>query len=247
MSNQYNLVADQYDISFQLAPYRLVIEAYSVFELLGDVTGLSVLDLATGTGFYARQLKQRGAARVVGVDIAEQMVQIAQNAEQENPLGISYHVQDVTQFKADEPFDVALAVYLLHYAPSKEALVAMCSAIASNIKSGARFVNYILNPNISREPGYYSEIGLNIRFNDTPSDGEPTPFSATLGGMTTPEVTAYRWDKETVEAALEAAGFRDIRWIQPTLSADGEAQFGTETFRNYLNQPHAVLLDCIKA
>lgn len=38
MSNQYNLVADQYDISFQLIPFRLHVEANSVFNVLGDVT-----------------------------------------------------------------------------------------------------------------------------------------------------------------------------------------------------------------
>lgn len=53
MSKQYNLVADQYDISFQIAPYRLHIEAYSIFNLIGDVTNQEVVDLATGTGFYA--------------------------------------------------------------------------------------------------------------------------------------------------------------------------------------------------
>lgn len=246
MSKQYNLVADQYDISFQLAPYRLHIEAHSTFEALGDVTDLHALDLATGTGFYARQLRQRGAARVVGVDIADQMVQIAQTAEQNEPLGIDYHVQDVTQFKSDEPFDLALAVYLLHYAPSKEGLQAMCNAVANNLKSGARFVTYILNPDISRAPNYYQEMGLSIRFGDAPADGEPVPFSATIGGMTMPEVTAYRWEKETVENALQNAGFRDVRWIQPSLSADGAAQFGSG-FDYYLHQPHAVLLACQKA
>jgi predicted RNA methylase len=71
---------------FQIAPYRLHIEAFSVFNLIGDVSNQQVLDLATGTGFYARALRQQGAACVVGVDIADQMIQIGRMAEQNEPL-----------------------------------------------------------------------------------------------------------------------------------------------------------------
>lgn len=246
MSNQYNVVADKYDISFQLAPYRLFIEAYSTFQTLGDITNLSVLDLATGTGFYARALKQNGAGRVVGVDIAEQMVQVAQHAEQQEPLGIEYHVQDITNFKSETPFDVALAVYLLHYAPTKEALAAMAKAIATNLKPGGRFVTYQLNPDVARDPEYYSQYGLRIRFNEPPTDGEPAPFTISLGGMTMPEVTAYRWDRATVDQALTEAGFTNIRWIQPTLSDAGAQQHGEDTFKVYLNTPHALLIEAVR-
>lgn len=248
MSKQYNLVADQYDLSFQIAPYRLHIEAYSVFNLVGDVSDHLVLELAAGTGFYSRAMRQRGAARVVGVDIADEMIQIGRMAEQNEPLGIEYHVQDVTQFKSDTLFDLALAVYLLHYAPTREALFAMAQSISDNIKPGGRFVTYQLNPGISREPHYYQQQpGMDIRITaPTPVDGEAMPFSVKLGDMVLPEVVAYRWNKETVDAALNAAGFRDIRWIQPQLSPAGAEQFGAETFAAYLRQPHAVLIECFK-
>jgi 2-polyprenyl-3-methyl-5-hydroxy-6-metoxy-1,4-benzoquinol methylase len=248
MSKQYNLVADQYDMSFQLSPYRLHIEAYSVFNRVGDVSNQQVLELATGTGFYARALRKQGAARVVGVDIAEQMIQIGQMAEQAEPLGIEYHVQDVAQFKSDTLFDLALAVYLLHYAPTKEALFAMCQAIANNIKPGGRFITYQLNPDISREPDYYlKEPGLILKVQGaTPVDGEAMPFSAKIGDMVMPEITAYRWNKETVDAALQAAGFTDIHWSQPQLSAAGAEQYGAETFADYLRQPHALPIECVK-
>lgn len=246
MSTQYNLVADQYDLSFQLAPYRLHIEAYSVYTLLGDVSGKSVIDLATGTGFYARAVKKAGASSVVAVDIADEMVQIGRMAESAEPLGIEYHTQDITSFKAEKPFDIALAVYLLHYAPSKEALGAMCASIASLIKTGGRFVTYILNPHVARQAGYYESYGLNVRFGGQPSDGEAVPFSISLGGMTTPEITAYRWEFETVEAALAKAGFVNINWVTPQLSADGEKQYGAGIFETYLKQPHAILLEAVK-
>jgi len=248
MSKQYNLVADQYDISFQLSPFRLHVEAYSVFNQVGDVTSQQILELATGTGYYARAMRRQGAARVVGVDIADQMIDIGKMAEQAEPLGIEYHVEDVTHFKGDTLFDLALAVYLLHYAPTREALFAMAQSIANNIKSGGRFVTYQLNPDISRQPDYYlQQPGIMLKVSgSSPVDGEPMPFSAKIGDMVMPEITAYRWNKETVNAALQAAGFKDIRWIQPQLSPAGAEQYGAESFAGYLRQPHAVLIECVK-
>jgi toxoflavin synthase len=248
MSKQYNLVADQYDLSFQLAPYRLHVEAYSLYNLIGDVAGLNILELATGTGFYARVFRRQRADRVVAVDIADQMIQIARTAEQAEPLGIEYHVQDVTQFKSESPFDLVIAVYLLHYAPTKDALFAMCQAIAANVKPGGRFVTYVLNPDLSREPDYYkTHPGMDMRvIEPAPVDGEALPFSARLGDMVLPEISAYRWNQSTIEEALQSAGFTKIRWVQPQLSPAGAEQYGTESFAAYVKQPHAVLVECFK-
>ncbi len=248
MSEQYNdnAVADQYDLSFQLVPFRLHIEAHTVLKTLGDISGKSLIDLATGTGFYARLAKKRGASRVVGVDIANDMVQIGRMAEQAEPLGIEYHTQDVMQFQVDESFDIALAVYLLHYAPTKEALSTMCHAIANMLKRGGRFITYIANPDMARQSDYYKRHGIGNVMNPTPSDGEMFTFTATMGEMTTPPFTAYRWEKASVEHALTQAGFTHINWVTPTLSTDGEQQYGADYFADYLRQPHAVLIECVK-
>lgn len=246
MSNQYNLVADQYDLSFQLVPYRLHIEAYSLFEVLGDVTDLKVLELATGTGFYARALRRAGAAQVIGVDIADQMIQIARGAEAAEPLGIKYYVQDVSQLQGDASFDLALAVYLLHYAPTKAALLTMCQAVASHLKPGGRFVTYQLNPKISGEPNFYHDLGLSLSVQPNYIDGEAVPFAVTLGEVTLPEIMAYRWDQATVDQALTTAGFTAIRWIAPKLSPAGIELYGSNGFAQYLSRPHAVLIECSK-
>jgi ubiquinone/menaquinone biosynthesis C-methylase UbiE len=40
-----------------------------------------VLDLACGEGFYTRRIKQRDAARVVGVDVSQPMIELARAEE----------------------------------------------------------------------------------------------------------------------------------------------------------------------
>jgi len=53
-------------------------------RILGDPTGLSVLDLGCGEGRYSRWLKQHGAVRTLGMDISVAMIEIAKREEAEN-------------------------------------------------------------------------------------------------------------------------------------------------------------------
>ena len=67
----------------------------TLLELVGEVNGQTICDLACGQGCIARALARRGA-RVTGVDLAEQMVVLARRSEEPEPLGIAY-LQDVAQ------------------------------------------------------------------------------------------------------------------------------------------------------
>jgi ubiquinone/menaquinone biosynthesis C-methylase UbiE len=139
--DEYETLADQYDTSFQLA-YRTHVEEYSVMTALADVGGVTerhVLDVACGTGHYARQFRRAGAAQVVGVDLSAEMIRVAQQAEADDPLGaLTYHVADAGALARYGTFDLAVAVYLFHYAQSQEHLTRMCQGIAQNLRSGER-------------------------------------------------------------------------------------------------------------
>ena len=64
MRDQYDAdMVARYDESFTLIPLRRFVELPSVFQVLGDVAGLSILDLACGTGYYANEFRRRGASR----------------------------------------------------------------------------------------------------------------------------------------------------------------------------------------
>lgn len=84
--DQYEKVADSYDQTFKLLPFREYLEAFTAFRLIGDVTGLAALDLACGTGFYTRALRRLGAARALGVDISEDMVRVARAYEADHGI-----------------------------------------------------------------------------------------------------------------------------------------------------------------
>jgi malonyl-CoA O-methyltransferase len=50
------------------------VEQAAMLDLLPDVTGKVVLDVACGTGRYLRLLEAGGAARIVGLDLAQEML-----------------------------------------------------------------------------------------------------------------------------------------------------------------------------
>ena len=63
-------------------------------DLLGDLTGLKVLDAACGDGYLARALAACGA-RVTGIDLGPRLIEAA---KQRDPLGeIDYRVADLSQ------------------------------------------------------------------------------------------------------------------------------------------------------
>jgi malonyl-CoA O-methyltransferase len=53
-------------------------EEKTMLDLMPDVRGLTALDLACGSGRYARILAERGAAPVIGIDLSAEMLSHAQ-------------------------------------------------------------------------------------------------------------------------------------------------------------------------
>ncbi len=98
MTTEYDPIAEQYQRAKQ-QPWRFHIEAFSLMELVGQVTGQSVLDVACGEGFYTRMLRQRGAAKVTGVDVSEEMIALARKQEAVHRKGIDYLVGDARHWR----------------------------------------------------------------------------------------------------------------------------------------------------
>lgn len=244
--DQYQGVAESYDQTFKLLPYREHVEAYTLYRQLGDLSGLSVLDLACGTGIFTRAIRNWGAERVLGVDISEDMVRVAREHEADHPLGIEYAVGDVATLEELGQFDRAVGVYLLGYAPSRENLAQMAQGIARNLKSGGRFITYFVNPDVALTPGYYRRYGVDFYADEQIKDGEMMYFALFLGDTVTPKLSNYYWSKATVAGAFEEAGFTNPRWVTPELSEQGRAKYGDEFWEDYLRRLPGILFECTK-
>lgn len=248
MDVDYDAIAQQYDITFKNLPYRTYIEQWSILEALGSVEGLSVLELASGTGHYARVARHRGASRVVGVDLSPEMIAVARSVEEKSPLGIDFHVHDVASLDLGETFDRVLAVYLLHYAPDREQLERMARVIAAHLKPGGRFITYQLSPDFSHEPGYYETYGLRLNLPEGSEkglpDGQSFSFNALIGDAWSPPLTVQYWSRAALTGALEKAGLTDIQWTRPSLSPNAGERDGY--WNKYIDIPHCLVLTANK-
>ena len=146
---EYDAIAEQYRDSKRL-PFREVIERRTLFELLGDIRGKTVLDLACGDGFYTRLLKQAGAAAVTGVDLSAEMIRLAEREEQARPLGCKYLQRDAAAFEPAETVDLVVATYLLNYARTGGQLRGFCQVCYDALRPGGRFAG--INDNVRNPP-----------------------------------------------------------------------------------------------
>ena len=129
-----DIAADYSSLALKMDESAVVGRAYWV--VIGDVIDKSVLDIACGDGFYTRQFKEKGASKVVGMDICTQMIEEGRKKEAGQPLGILYRVGDAVDFDAGEEFDLVTAQYLLCNAETKIALRHMCVTMYNNTKPG---------------------------------------------------------------------------------------------------------------
>lgn len=115
----------------------------ALFELLGDVNGLRVLDAGCGQGYLARLLARRGA-RVTGIEPARRLYDLCRDYERDEPLGITYMRQDLS---APEPglgvFDRVICNMMLMDIPEWEAAIATAAAA---VAPAGRLIVSILHP-----------------------------------------------------------------------------------------------------
>lgn len=100
--------------------YRDYLNTPAFFGILPDIHNLSGIDIGCGEGYNTRLLAQK-AAQLTAVDIADNFIQKAIEAEKVNPLNIEYIVASATQlpFENDQ-FDFATSFMCLMDIPKPE-------------------------------------------------------------------------------------------------------------------------------
>jgi ubiquinone/menaquinone biosynthesis C-methylase UbiE len=244
MSAQYDAIAREYQATKE-SPLRQYVEAFSFFNMLGDVQGQEVLDLACGEGFYTRLIAAAGARRVVGVDISAAMISLAEELESQQSLGVEYHCADVATLPELGRFDVVSAAYLLHYAADNLQLQSMCERIAGQLKPGGRFVCINENPEqLFAAFSGYTQYGFNKSAVGPQQDGAKLTY-AMVSGRKMIRFDVFYYARATYEAALYKAGFSEVRWVPLQLDPAGIEAHGAAYFQEYMDNPPVTGLVCV--
>ena len=81
-----------------------------------DLTGRTVLDIGCNAGFYAMEMKRRGALRVLGIDTDEDYLAQARFAAQVEDLDIEFRTLSVYNVAAiSEKFDLVLFIGVIYH------------------------------------------------------------------------------------------------------------------------------------
>jgi toxoflavin synthase len=237
VADEYDIISRDYQVS-KLLPFRLHVEQYSTFSLLPDLAARSVVDLACGEGIYARKLKKRGAARVVGIDISAEMITLAREAEAAEPIGVEYLQSDVSSVGIEEQFDVAFCSYLFNYARSRDELRSLIESVARLLRPGGLVVgcnDYPDNPPTHYEryrPYGFIKIGALER-----SEGSTITYRFFNPDGSVFELDNYFLPTDMYKEEFAAAGFEAFDWVMPQVSPEGEATFGSGFWDAFLESP----------
>jgi ubiquinone/menaquinone biosynthesis C-methylase UbiE len=88
-----------------------------VMRKAGDVSGQSVCDIGCGSGRFVAEFARNGAARVVGVDVAPNMLELARELVNSKGIGgpCEFVNSDVLDWKTSEKFDLTIAIGFWDY------------------------------------------------------------------------------------------------------------------------------------
>lgn len=118
------------------------IEGPIVFELLGDVTGTSILDIGCGDGSFGKELIQNGATEYIGVEGSEKMVEAAKaNLKAMNGNVIKDSME--TYAYPENAFDIVTSRFAIHYVADINQLF---RSIHKSLKGNGKFIFSIQHP-----------------------------------------------------------------------------------------------------
>lgn len=199
--------------------FDVLMEFPAQLDVIGDVAGKRILDLACGSGAKAIHLAHQGAREVVGVDISETFVDDV--ARLESPPTTRFLRGDISRLDEIEGlsgrFDLVLLLNALGYADDE---LATLRAIRALTEDDGTFVLARAHPlRFAVERSESTGVELGAAYHDR------SPFSYTSnwdGKTTLTHRTATFGDSVNL---LVDAGFWIDRVLEPTLTEEQRRQF----------------------
>lgn len=192
-------------------PFRTHMERHTIFQLMTNLQGKRVLDIACGSGCYCRLFSECGAIEVVGIDNSTFMIE---HAIANTPAGmpVKYFIGNGERYRHPYKFDVVFHSYFLNYASSSGSLNDMCRTISSHLNDNGFMLGIVSM--LGMEPaGVIDCCDFYTSFDKQPGEGEE--YQIYFRGQSE-SITNVNWSKNSYETFLRSAGLRNISWHTPT-------------------------------
>lgn len=186
-------------------------EIPALFSMMPDLKGKKVLDLGCGFGEHCRQFVDRGAEKVVGIDISEKMLEVAK-VENGDPkiTYLNMPMEDIDGLQ--ETFDIVISSLAFHYVEDFEGVI---KKIHSLLKESGIFIFSQENPLCTCHSGgdrwTRDENGNKLHLNlaDYGVEGERKTV------WFVDDVKKYHRTFSTIVNALIEAGFTIEKMMEP--------------------------------
>lgn len=111
----------------------------------------SILDLACGSGTLSTMFKLKGYD-VEGLDLSEEIIEIAKEKSKINHLDIPYHVQDMTNFCLDKKYDVITCFFdSINFLDSLAKVEETFKCVKKHLKPNGYFIFDIFSKTMFKE------------------------------------------------------------------------------------------------
>lgn len=186
-------------------------EIPALFSMMPDLKGKKVLDLGCGFGEHCRQFVDRGAEKVVGIDISEKMLEVARVENCDPKITyLNMPMEDIAELQ--DTFDIVISSLAFHYVEDFEGVI---RNIHNLLKENGIFIFSQENPLCTCHSGgdrwTRDENGNKLHLNlaDYGVEGERKTV------WFVDDVKKYHRTFSTIVNALIEAGFTIEKMIEP--------------------------------
>lgn len=117
-------------------------EWHELRKMLPDFKGKRVLDIGCGFGWHCNYAAKNGAAKVIGTDISEKMLDVAREKTTSSVVEYQKVAMEDMQYEP-ESFDVIISSLAFHYTPDFNLI---CSKIANFLRPQGMLVFSVEHP-----------------------------------------------------------------------------------------------------
>ncbi|MEO7453401.1 MAG: class I SAM-dependent methyltransferase [Fimbriimonadales bacterium] len=138
--SSFTHVAAHYDDLMAGVPYPMWISYLELLWSKLEIKPRDVLEVCCGTGTLCQYLTKKGHS-MTGIDLSQQMIDIAIRKADEDDLDIRFSCQDAASFELPWTFDAAFSFFdSINYITDPEKCRAAIAQTARHLKPGAPFV-----------------------------------------------------------------------------------------------------------
>lgn len=214
IEGHYDLILEKYDEHEEYNPRKHILIKDQLTKTLGEnFSGLSVLDLGCGSGFFSVLAKELGAEYVCGVDISQGQINLAKMKADHLGVDIDYKKGNIIDLQLDKKFDIVIAGFVFSYSENKEILKKEFHTAYNHLKQGGKLFAVVCNPeNPTREEKILYRVTAMTK-GDIKDGAKLLCEFYDIGGKRYTHDYKFYWSKQTIEDLLNETGFQDIKWI----------------------------------